>query len=53
MDGVLFVCCGAYVVVVSYGLPISIYFFRAKIEKEYGEKLMNLAKTASGRDEIG
>ena len=28
-------------------------FFRAKIERDYGEKLMNLAKTASGKDEIG
>ena len=26
---------------------------RAKIEKDYGEKLMNLAKTAAGKDEIG
>ena len=26
---------------------------RAKIEKEYGDKLMNLARTVSGKDEIG
>ena len=29
------------------------YMYRSKIEKEYGEKLMNLAKTAAGNDEIG
>jgi hypothetical protein len=26
---------------------------RAKIEKDYGEKLMNLARTSAGKDEIG
>lgn len=26
---------------------------RAKIEKDYGDKLMNLARTAAGKDEIG
>ena len=30
-----------------------VFLHRAKIEKEYGEKLMNLAKTAAGKDEIG
>ena len=30
-----------------------VLYYRAKIERDYGEKLMNLAKTAAGKDEIG
>ena len=29
------------------------YILRAKIEKDYGESLIRLAKIASGKDEIG
>ena len=38
----------------NYGMSSNfISLVRAKIEKEYGEKLMTLARTASGKDEIG
>lgn len=36
-------------------LPAIHFFFayRARIEKDYGESLVRLAKNSSGRDEIG